>query len=103
MYCERCKGLYDGAVCPECGKDRWSREPRDEDPCFLMERGIPWDGMLADVLDQNGIMHLDQSRMGAAIGMRAPLLQSTRVFVRYDDLEKALLLAEELFGPDAPR
>ena len=103
MYCERCKRLFDGEVCPECGKNRWAREPRDEDPCFLMERGAPWDGMLADVLAQNGIPSLPQSRMGAALGMQAPMLQSTRLFVRYDDLPRAMALAEELFGPDAPR
>lgn len=103
MYCERCKRLFDGAACPECGKDRWAREPRAEDPCFLMERGAPWDGMLGDVLDQNGIPHLDQARMGAALGMQAPMLQSTRIHVRYDDFPRATSLAEELFGPDAPR
>ena len=103
MYCERCKRLFDGTVCPECGKDRWSREPRADDPCFLMERGAPWDGMLADMLDQHGIAHLTRSRFGAAIGMRAPLLDSSRIYVRFDELEEAMGLAEELFGPDAPR
>ena len=103
MYCERCKRLFDGAACPECGKDRWAREPRAEDPCFLMERGAPWDGRLGGVVDQNGMPHLDQARMGAALGMQAPMLQSTRVHVRYDDLPRATALAEELFGPDAPR
>ena len=103
MYCQRCRRLFDGPACPECGKDRWAREPRAEDPCFLMERGAPWDGMLADVLDQHGIAHLDHSRVGAAIGMRAPSLQSSRIYVRYDELDRALELAEELFGPDMPR
>ena len=102
MYCERCRRLFEGDVCPECRKDRHAREPRAEDPCFLMERGAPWDGMLADVLAQNGIPHLSRSRMGAALGMRAPMLQSTRFFVRYDDLERARALTEALFGPDAP-
>ena len=101
MYCQKCKRIFDGSLCPDCGKERWAREPRDEDPCFLAERGAPWDGMLADVLTQNGIPHLDQSRMGAAMGMRAPLLQSTRLYVRYDDLERAAALMEEIFGPDA--
>ena len=103
MYCQRCRRLFEGALCPDCGKDRWARAPRDEDPCFLTEKGAPWDGMLADVLNQNGIAHLAQSRVGAALGMRAPILQSTRFFVRFDDLERAGELLDGLFGPDAPR
>ncbi len=103
MYCRKCRRIFDGALCPECGKDKWIGTPNPEDPCFLTERGAPWDGMLKDVLDQNGIPHLDQSRMGAAIGQRAPLLQSNRIYVRYDDLARANELVDELFGPDAPR
>ena len=103
LYCERCRRLFDGAVCPDCRRDRHARPPRAEDPCFLMERGAPWDGMLADVLEQNGIPHLERSRMGAALVMQAPLMQSTRFYVRHDDLAQALALAEDLFGPDAPR
>ena len=103
LYCARCQRLIEGTVCPECHKDRHVRAPRAEDPCFLMERGAPWDGMLADVLRQSGIPFLDRSRLGAALGMRAPLLQSTRFFVRFDDLERARATAESLFGPDAPQ
>ena len=103
MYCERCKRLFDEAVCPECGKSRWARAPRAEDPCFLTERGAPWDGMLTDVLEKNGIPYLSQGRLGAALGMRAPTLNSSRLYVRYDDLERAVALTEEIFGPDAPR
>lgn len=103
MYCERCKRLFEGTTCPDCGKARWAREPLPEDPCFLVERGAPWDGMLKDVLDQHGIPHMDHSRLGAALGMRAPLIQSNRIYVRYDDLDRAGAIVDELFGPDAPR
>ena len=103
MYCERCQRLFEGTVCPECRRDRRARPPRAEDPCFLTERGAPWDGMLADVLMQNGIPYLDHSRLGAALGMRAPLLQSVRFYVRYDDLERARALTEAVLGPEAPQ
>ena len=55
MYCEKCKHLFDGDRCPNCRKSH-VRPVQPEDPCFLVEKGAPWNEMLADVLRQNGIV-----------------------------------------------
>ena len=102
MYCPKCKHLYDDR-CPVCGKDR-GREVRPEDPCFLVERGQPWSGMLEDVLRQNDIPFLTDGRMGAGLAAQVgALLESRRFYVRHDDLARANALVDELFGEDAPR
>ena len=104
MYCEKCRRIFDGPVCPECGKARHAREVRNEDPCFLIERGEPYAGMLAEVLRQNDIPSLEAGRMGAGLAARVgSLLESRRFYVRYDDLKRAGALMDELFGEDAPR
>ena len=46
MYCEKCKYLFDGDHCPNCRKSH-VRPVQPEDPCFLVEKGAPWNGMLA--------------------------------------------------------
>ncbi len=104
MYCQKCRLLFDGATCPSCGKAKHAREPRPEDPCFLIERGQPWSGMLADVLKQHGIPSLTSGRVGAGLATRVgTMLESSRFYVRCDDFERANALVDELFGEDAPR
>ncbi len=53
MYCERCRLLTDGAVCPVCGRN--TRQPADNDECFLIEKEMLFGEMLIDVLKQNGV------------------------------------------------
>ena len=65
MYCEKCKHLFEGDHCPNCRKSH-VRPVQPEDPCFLVEKGAPWNGMLTDVLRQNDIPFLTDGRMGAA-------------------------------------
>ena len=104
MYCEKCRMLFDGEVCPDCGKAKHARAPVAEDPCFLVERGQPWSGMLADVLTRNGILYLTSGRLGAGLAARVgSLLESSRFYVRYDDFARANDLVDEIFGEDAPR
>lgn len=104
MYCQKCKVVFADTVCPSCGSARHAREPRPEDPCFLIERGQPWSGMLSDVLRQHDIPALTSGRIGAGLAARVgTMLESTRFYVRFDDLERAGALVDELFGEDAPR
>ena len=103
MYCEKCKHLFEGERCPNCKKGL-VREVRNDDPCFLAEKGQPWGGMLADVLRQNNIPFLTDGRMGAGLATQVgSLLESRRFYVRFDDLNRANALVDELFGEDSPR
>ena len=101
MYCEKCRVLFKAASCPVCGRDRRVRLPRPEDPCLLIERQPPYIGMLCDVLDQNGIPHLVEGFLGAGLSVKVgSLLETQRVYVRYDQLEAARAIADELFGQE---
>ena len=97
MYCEKCKRLFEGERCPHCRRSR-VRPVRAEDPCYLTERSAPWSDMLADVLRQNGIPFLTEGRMGAGLAVRVgSMLESSRFFVRRDDLERTGEIVDALF------
>lgn len=103
MYCERCKHLFEAERCPNCRRSR-VRPVRDDDPCFLTEKGAPLSGMLADVLKQNNIPFLTDGRMGAGLAIRVgSMLESMRFYVRWDDLERAVEIVDELFGEETPK
>ena len=103
MYCEKCKHLFEGDRCPNCRKSH-VRPVQPDDPCFLVEKGAPWNGMLEDVLHQNDIPFLTDGRMGAGLAAYAgPRLESSRFFVRFDDLDRANVIVDELFGEESPR
>lgn len=103
MYCEKCRHLIEGERCPNCRRSR-VRHVEPEDPCFLVEKGAPWDGMLEDVFKQNGIPFLTDGRMGAGLAVRAgTMLESRRFYVRWDDYARANEIVDELFGEGTPR
>ncbi len=78
------------------------RQVQPDDPCFLTEKDSPWDGMLEDVLRQNDIPFLTEGRLGAGLSTYVgPILEVTRFYVRWSDLERAKALVEELFGADS--
>ena len=101
MYCEKCKHVFEGERCPNCRKGR-VRQVMLDDPCFLTEKSSPLSGMLEDVLRQNDIPFLTGGRLGAGLSTYVgPILEVTRFYVRWSDLEQARALVEELFGADS--
>ena len=103
VYCPNCQIVFDeNARCPVCGRKR-VRQPLPEDVCFLTETDPIPGAMLRDVLQQNGIPSLDISTLGAAMALRAgSMLERLRLYVRYDHLQKAKELAEELLRTGLP-
>ena len=103
MYCEKCKHVFEGEHCPNCRKSR-VRPVRPDDPCFLVEKGTPWNGMLEDVLHQNDIPFLTDGRLGAGLATYSgSIRESSRFYVRWDDIERASSIVDELFGECSPR
>ena len=101
MYCEHCCLIFSGDICPAC-KSRNTRAPKDDDLCFLTEKGYPWSDMLMDVLRQKGIPFLSRGRMGAGLAMKAgPAMESMRLYVSCADLPTASQMVQELFGESA--
>ncbi len=103
MYCEKCSLLFDGDRCPECGGRR-IREAKEDDICFLTEKGQFETDMLAEVLEQNHIPFLKKGRRGAALTMMAgAMLESFRIYVACRDHDAARAFVQELFesSPDS--
>ena len=101
MYCEKCRHIFDGERCPNCRKGK-VRQVKDDDLCYLTEKGSPWNGMLEDVLRQKGIPFMTGGRLGAGLSTYVgPILEVTRFYVRWSDLEKAREVVAALFGEDS--
>ena len=102
MLCESCSRLIDDTAktCPYCGSKK-VRDPRDEDLCFFAERDALWGPVLADVFKQNGIRFVQREALGAGFTMRAGAqLERHRFYVRYDQLNAAKAVYEDLFPPE---
>lgn len=97
MYCEKCKMLFEGNVCPHCGSSK-VREPKDNDECFLTEKEMIWGEMLADMLNQNHIPFYYKRVQGAALAMATGgRSECYRFFVPYSRLALAQDVTEGLF------
>ena len=99
MYCPNCQITFSEAVrCPVCGNKK-VRGSLPEDICFLTEVTPVFGGMLRDVLEQNEIPVLSKSSIGAGMAMRAgSMFERIKLYVRYDDLQKATEIANELLN-----
>lgn len=101
MYCEKCKRIIDAGPCPACGS-RKVREQQPDDLCFLTEQDYLSSGILEDMLKQNGIPFLAKNVMGAGLAIKVgPMLDRTRFYVAWPQLQKAEALVEELFSAPA--
>lgn len=98
MYCEKCKHILEGDRCPRCRKGR-VRQVGPDDPCYLTEKPSPWNGMLEDVLRQAEIPYVTSGRLGAGLSAYVgPVLEITRFYVRWSDMEKAREIVDGLFN-----
>ena len=69
--------------------------------CFLTEQSPIWAGMLADVLQQNGIPFFKESSLGAGLAIKTGgLSESIRFFVPVSRIDGARELVEELFSKE---
>ncbi len=99
-YCDQCMMLSQEDTCPHCGR-RELKPPEDGDFCFLVEKGMIWGGMLADVLKQKSIPYADRPVMGAGLAMKTGFaLERIRYYVPFALLSDAREIVEELFGED---
>jgi hypothetical protein len=98
MYCEKCKRIIQEERCPFC-KRSTVREPEANDLCLLTERDYISSGILEDVLQQRGIPFLRKGVMGAGLAIKVgPMLDRSRFYVSFDQLETAMAVTDELFA-----
>ena len=73
---------------------------RPDDICFLTEQDYVSSGMLEDVLQQNEIRFLKKDVMGAGVAIKVgPMLERSRFYVPFEQLEDAMSVVEDLFAP----
>ena len=101
MYCEKCCRIIEADRCPVC-KSKRVREPEAKDPCFLTEQDYLSSGILEDLLKQNGIPYLKKDVMGAGLAIKVgPMLERSRFYVPFEQLESAKAVAEEVFPEES--
>ena len=97
MYCERCKRLTEGEICPECGKP-CKRDALPEDPCFLLSGGQIWADMACELLDQEKIPYLKQGSLGAAMTVLTGLsLENYSLYVPFAQYDRAKEITQTVF------
>lgn len=97
MYCERCRLVFDGGKCPECGK-KSKRDVEPDDACFLTEQPQIFSDMLTDILEQNSIPYYTKGVYGAGLAIKiGPVNERFRIYVLYRDLERAGDIVTGLF------
>lgn len=100
MFCEKCNIIFEANYCPICGSKN-VRKPVPDDLCFLTEKEMPWSGMIEDVLHQNKVPVLSKSTIGAGMAVRTgSMFEKYRIYVRYEDLQKAIEIVKQLFSSD---
>jgi len=98
LYCEKCGRVFEDGRCPGCNS-RKVRAPEPTDTCFLTEQDYVSSGILEDVLQQNGIPFLKKQVMGAGLAIKVgPMLDRSRFYVPYPQLETAEEIVEDLFS-----
>ena len=85
-------------------RKRKQAEETNDELCSVAEKEFPLAEMLVDALSQNGIKALAVGSNGDALGaLHGTSRLYERVFVRREDLAKAMEIADELFGDDLDR
>ena len=98
LYCEVCCLPFEGRRCPVCGR-KAGRGVEPEDLCFLTEQEQIWAGMLADVLQKEGIPCLRKSVLGAGLALKGGvMMERERFYVYFRQLDAAREIVEGLFA-----
>lgn len=97
LYCQRCKRLYTGDICSDCGKSD-GRAPEAEDLCFLIDLYELQSNMLEDALRQKNIPFLKEQISGIGDVAREvrPMYGIFRFCTLYKHFAEALTVLDSL-------
>lgn len=98
-YCSNCRRLTENAVCPHCGATNLG-EVQPKDYCLVTEKDEMWAKMFEQVLTDNAISCTSLPVYGAAMALRGGTVERWRIYVMYQDLERATELLKEAFPED---
>jgi len=93
----------DALKCRNCGKKKL-REPKENDPVFLLELQSLWSGGIEDALSENGIPCLKRGVKGPGLSfILGEGFETYQFFVPYSAYEKAKELTDAFLpGEDEP-
>ena len=92
-YCEKCKCVTEGSVCPYCRQEHL-REVFDDDFCFLAELDEVKAQMFLEILKNNSVAYITEPSLGSGLTMSTGLRERENIFVEYENLGKSLELLE---------
>ena len=96
-YCENCKLLSDSNICPLC-ESKNLRNAKDEDLCFLTEKGTVYSGVLKGALINESIPYSAHSVLSScSAGNPGPIFETHRFFVPYAFLSRAKEIEENAY------
>ena len=83
LYCETCMMLIAQDKCPACKKNK-VREPKENDPVYLLTKHAVWASVVEDILRENGIPCLKRSEQTIVPTIIMGEVATTyRIFVPY--------------------
>ena len=95
-FCKNCNELTEQAVCPNCGKKTCA--PKADDLCYVTNFNSMSRSMYADALKGSGVSCLAVPVFEGVSQMNTPSYY--KVYVRYDDYDKALEIFDGIWGDD---
>ena len=97
LYCEKCMKLVEESKCPNCKKSK-VREPKVNDPVFLLFEKAITAAAIEEILRNNGIPSFQKGLLGS--GVTAYLgynMESSYIYVPYGELDRARELLGNFF------
>ena len=89
LYCEKCMKLIEEQKCPNCKKSK-VREPKSNDPVFLLMEEALTAAAIEEILRNNGIPSYLRGMLGS--GVTAYLgysMETSYIYVPYGEKDRA--------------
>ena len=89
LYCEMCMKLVEDQKCPNCKKSK-VREPKPNDPVFLLMKDALTAAAIEEILRNNGIPSHLRGMLGSGVtAYLAYNMEPSCVYVPYGELDRA--------------
>jgi len=83
--------------CGHCGSNKL-REPKENDPVYLITKNIVWSGGIEDILTENNIPYLKKGLLGAGVASRTGYgMEDYKYFVPFGAYKKSKELLAAIF------
>jgi len=89
--------LFDDDICPQCNKKLI--DPKDNDPVFLIQKNVPWSGILEEAMTDNNIrFYKKETYEGGLSAVFGYVSEVFDFYVPFSDYKRAKQLTEDIFS-----